>query len=518
MANKTLFKTYTGKLLPQTDGYNEHGSPAYRFTPKHALAQYASTGCFNGTFYSTDKEHLDRFLALAAEVDLEFLAKTAVYCRREAHMKDAPALLTAFLASKSPELLERVFPAVIDNGKMLRNFVQFIRSGVTGRKSLGTRPKKLILQWLESKEDAQLFKAAVGNTPSLADVVKMVHPKPTSKGREALYGYILGRAYHEDALPQVVRDFESFKAGERDTPPKVPFEMLTALNLNTDHWVEIARNASWQMMRMNLNSFLRHGVFDAPGMTEFIATRLKNEKDIKKARVFPYQLLAAYMNANSGLPQEITIALQDAMEISTANVPKINGRVVVCPDVSGSMSWASVTGYRQGSTSKVRCIDVAALFASSILRNNPTASVIPFETGVVDLKLNSRDSVMTNAQKLASIGGGGTNCSAPLRLLNQKREKVDLVVMISDNESWVDINRGRGTALMKEWTTLKSSNPNARLVCIDIQPYGSSQALDRDDVLNVGGFSDQVFRVVNDFNAGHFNGNHWVRKIEEIKL
>ncbi len=40
--------------------------------------------------------------------------------------------------------------------------------------------------------------------------------------------------------------------------------------------------------------------------------------------------------------------------------------------------------------------------------------MLPFEQAVVSVDLNSRDSVMTNAQKLASIGGGGTNCSAPV--------------------------------------------------------------------------------------------------------
>ena len=63
----------------------------------------------------------------------------------------------------------------------------------------------------------------------------------------------------------------------------------------------------------------------------------------------------------------------------------------------------------------MRCIDVAALVAAAVLRKNPTAEVLPFEHGVVPVELNPRDSVMTNAAKLASIGGGGTNCSAPVR-------------------------------------------------------------------------------------------------------
>ena len=54
--------------------------------------------------------------------------------------------------------------------------------------------------------------------------------------------------------------------------------------------------------------------------------------------------------ANAEIPREITEALQDAMEIAIENVPEIDGKVYVFPDVSGSMSSA-VTGFRKGATS-----------------------------------------------------------------------------------------------------------------------------------------------------------------------
>ena len=114
---------------------------------------------------------------------------------------------------------------------------------------------------------------------------------------------------------------------------------------------------------------------------------------------FPYQLLSAFKaaEANDGIPREITEALQDAMEIATENVPAIDGKVWIFPDISGSMHSA-VTGYRKGSTSTVRCLDVAALVAAAILRKNPTAEIIPFSDHVVKARLNPRDSVMTNAR------------------------------------------------------------------------------------------------------------------------
>ena len=42
------------------------------------------------------------------------------------------ALLCAVLATRDLDRLAEIFPQVIDNGKMLRNFVQILRSGITG--------------------------------------------------------------------------------------------------------------------------------------------------------------------------------------------------------------------------------------------------------------------------------------------------------------------------------------------------------------------------------------------------
>jgi 60 kDa SS-A/Ro ribonucleoprotein len=228
--------------------------------------------------------------------------------------------------------------------------------------------------------------------------------------------------------------------------------------------------------------------------------------------------MVAYASACERVPNVVRDALQDAMETAISNVPCVEGKVYVFPDVSGSMQSA-VTGYRKGSTTTVRCVDVAALVAAAVMRRNPRAEVLPFEHEVVEgLRLNPRDSVMTNAQKLAAVGGGGTNCSAPLRLLNERKAEGDLVLYVSDNESWVDAQAGRGTATMREWAVFKRRNPRAKMVCVDVQPYKTVQAAGSADVLNVGGFSDQVFETIADFAAGRMGADHWVGVVEQIAL
>jgi len=107
--------------------------------------------------------------------------------------------------------------------------------------------------------------------------------------------------------------------------------------------------------------------------------------------------------------------------------------------------------------------------------------------------------------------------SAPLARLNRRKSKGNLVVIVSDNQSWADAAH-RGTATMQEWNAFRARNPLARLVLIDLQPYQTTQVLERDDILNVGGFSDHVFDIVSEFAAGRLHGDHWVEQIESVIL
>jgi len=525
MANKSLFSSkgnsnkHSVKVVRKADTHNLAGGTAYKLSDKAALAQYAMTGTFQGTFYADGKSQLTKVLEMSNKVDEEFLAKLAVYSRQQGFMKDMPAVLAAVVAGRDSSLLEKIFPKVVDNPKMARNFVQVIRSGATGRKSLGTRPKKLMQAYLSGLNDVQLFKANIGNDPSLADMIKLVHPKPGSKSRNALYAYLLGKEHSVEALPQLVRDFEVFKKELGAEMPDVPFQMLTALPLTKDHWKTIARNATWNQIRQNLNTFARHGVFEDEKLVSALAEKLSNPDQVKRAKVFPYQLFTSYLNIDSSVPKKLSIALQKAADLSLENIPEMEGQVYVMVDVSGSMSW-SITGNRGSATSKMQCVDVAALIASSILRKNPETVILPFDTSVHKTNLNPMDSIMTNANILRKFGGGGTNCSLPLALLNQQKAKGNLVIYVSDNESWVDSTRsyGRGTETMNQWQKFKGRNPKAKLVCIDLNPNSTTQAHDRPDILNVGSFSDNVFNVVSTFTKFGNDKDLWVSEIEKVSL
>lgn len=519
MVNKNIFKSVTSSnVVPATNTVNNAGGASYSLSAEAALAQFACTGTFNDTFYTQAEKQLEEVKTLTSQVRPEFLAKLAIYSRESAFMKDMSAFLLATLMTRDINLFKQVFNRVIDNGKMLKNFAQIVRSGQVGRKSFGSAPKKMMRQWLENRKDHLLFNDSIGNDPSLKDIIKMVHPKPANKNREALYAYLIDKEIKDlDLLPESVRAFENFKKATKDsrTIPNVNFQMLTALDLSDNEWKEVSKTMNWHTLRMNLNTLERHGVLKDPIMIDSIANQLSDEKAVKNSKVFPYQLFTAFLNVDANVPKKITNALQDAMEVATRNVPHLKGKTVVAVDCSGSM-LSPVTGNRGSASSKTSCKSVAGLIAACVLRNAEEADVIRFTELSERINLNPRDSVITNTQKITNNFSGGTAISAPLSQLNQENAKADLVIIVSDNESWADLNyQTRGSALMNEWTKFKTRNPKAKLVCIDLAPNAHTQASNGSDRLNIGGWNDSCFEVISAFLESSGSDEFWVNKINQ---
>ncbi len=535
MANKSVFKSApAGKTPPPATTVNRAGGAAYQLSDKAALAQYAATGTFNDTFYSTAEAQISEVLALLPKVEAEFIAKTAVYAHEQGRMKDMPALLAAHLSVRGEEglsLLKRVFPNIASNGRMLRNFVQIIRSGQVGRKSLGTALKKLGQAWFSNKKPEDIFKMSVGNDPSLGDIIHLVHPTDLgSPERKAFYEYLAGGdRYDFDSLPPLVKEYETLKkdpANWKGELPKVPFEMLSGLPLTDKQWAQLADQVSWTQLRMNLNTFARHGVFKNEALTKALADKLANPEMIRKVKPFPYQIFSAYLNTSTegeqAVPQRMKNALHSALEVATETVITYEGQTHIAVDTSGSMSSNPVTGSRAGATTKMMSIDVAALVACTFLRKNKETKIYPFDTSIHSTSsLDPHDSIMTNAAKLRAFGGGGTDCGLVLAHLNKTKAKGDLVIYVSDNESWFDNGRSAwraSTSMATEWAAYKARNPNAKLVCIDLASNSTVQVTSDTSVLNVGGFSDSVWEVIKSFVEGKPSADHWVSVIEATKL
>ncbi|GAA4423846.1 TROVE domain-containing protein [Bremerella cremea] len=541
MANKQLFGNKKSKR-PRANAQNNAGGIAYHLPPKQALAQLATTGCLSSTFYVSAQQQLDDMVKLAERInDNVFLAKLAIYARQRGMMKDMPAALLVILSTRDNELTHQVFDRIVDNGRMLRSVFQMVRSGQFGRTGLSSSLKRAFQRWLNEASTQKLLSASIGNDPSLRDVLRMARPKPKDNRRRALFGWLTNKPVAQWApatladLPEEVQRLEEYRQAKYADYQvrlleglKVRWDLLADKALDDKVWKEISKQMGPQALRMNLNTLLRHGVLrgfrgkpDAE-MVSMIAKRFADENEIKRSKQLPYQFLAAYKFADDKMPQAIKGALHRAAEIACQNVPQLPGPVLIGLDVSGSMHWP-VTGYQGiGATSAMKCVDVAALFAAAILRRNPDSVVVPFDTAAYEARIDPNDSILSLSERLARYGGGGTNCSKALEAANTRYADRPFVgaVLLSDNESWVTTRPSYGTSqteVMQQWQKFVGNQMKLRgheiaspkLICIDLQPNKTTQAPDRKDILNVGGFSDAVFQVVAAFleeDAGRFVG------------
>jgi 60 kDa SS-A/Ro ribonucleoprotein len=573
MANQGLFSS-TARTVPPPDTTNLAGGQAYAFDPKHALAQLATTGFFGDSFYESAEDQLKRMIELAGKVDSEYLAKLAVYARERGKMKDMPCALSLLLWHRAAEAQKKhaaksvartvtagaepldkvvadlqanqesytarkVFDRVIDNGRMLRTFYQMLRSGVFGKKSLSYSLQRAVNNWLNEAGAGKLLSASIGDKPSLKDILRLARPTPKDNQRRALFGWLVGKEESkwapatEKDLPEVVKTLKLYRASDGEAAQLAALDRLGDYSIRWDLlsdcakgnkvWSRICRMMGHQALRMNLNTLERHGCFSDPELIEYVASQIEAPEEVLKAKQFPYQYFAAYMNAGS-VPNRIRQALSQAATIACGNIPAFPGPALIGVDVSGSMASAVITGTRKGAhSSSMHCIHAAALVAAALYRRNPDSIIVPFDTNAYKCAFDPGDTILSLADRLAKFGGGGTACSLPLQAANMgfPTKAFAAVVIVSDNESWVD-QGSRGTMTMDQWAIFYARQKaigkfkSPKMFCLNLSQTGNTQAPDGSTVVNLGGYSDALFDVM----AGHLSdgGQSFVAAVEAIVL
>jgi len=536
MANKELFKTDTVVARPAT-GETSEGRPAYSLHAEQTLAELACVGTFQNTYYNDAKTQLKTLLTMAAEVSDEYLARVAVYSREQGYMKDMPAALLAVLSTRSPKLFRKVFSRIVDNPRMIRTFVQIMRSGAVGRRSLGNAPKKMIQRAIQNMPGFLLLNSSVGNNPSMSDVIKMVHPRPvdtnnlTKNEMQAAFAWIIGKEYNPEHLPKAFQEYEAFKAGERAEVPRCNFRLIDGLETTTeDHWRQLGYGMNWTTLKMNLNTLARHGALKDSALIQHTIKLLSDKDKVAASRCFPYSIMTGFNYLSEDVPASLRGALQDALELSVDNVPEMPGRVLVSIDISGSM--CSLVGDGMG---KTQCIDAAGLFGAAILKKNPDAKVTAFSEQLFHRRLNPRDSIATITRQIKGSGfHGATRWDAAIDWALNEREKFDAIIWVSDMEANLDSVRyssrsfygyewGGGSStnaqqLIAEYR--KKVNKNVKIITINMTANGGHAQVDGEfdhNVLQVAGFSDHVFDVIASFMKAKESG-HWVKMISAINI
>lgn len=198
------------QAIPDTT--NGAGEPAFKYsTAERQLTQLVCCGTLSDTFYVTAEVQLDDILNLSKTVSTEFICKLALYAKSVGKMRATSALLTTIVAVRDPALFKRNANDLLDF-RALRTFCKIIRSGKLGRRSFGSSLRNSINTFLESRTEYEILMGNIGNDPSLADVIKMTHPKPKAAPIAQLLNWIVKSKRVEDKHPSVktLEDFTEY--------------------------------------------------------------------------------------------------------------------------------------------------------------------------------------------------------------------------------------------------------------------------------------------------------------------
>lgn len=252
----------------------------------------------------------------------------------------------------------------------------------------------------------------------VADVLEMAHVKPANADLAKL---ALSERHdnafdlNPETLPMIAANKALRKAAASDPSVLLDPVALKAAGMTWEDVLSLAgnklpKNKIWEALILgdsmgifallrNLRNFTDAGI--SREATDLVIAKLTSEEVIRKSRLFPFRFLTAYENARGSVWAH---PLEVALELSTPNIPVLDGKNDVLIDVSGSMSgeW------------KKR----AALFGLSFASRNPgSTDVYVFANNTAKLTVRKGDSVLRHAEGVGkgnhpNVGGGTATAHA----------------------------------------------------------------------------------------------------------
>ena len=236
----------------------------------------------------------------------------------------------------------------------------------------------------------------------------------------------------------------------------------------------------------NVRNILEAGVSEKH--LEKVLSALSDEKAVRKSRQLPFRYLSAYKELEGIGGSRVFDALENAVEASIANMPKLDGTTLIAVDVSGSM------GGPVSSNSKVRCYEIAMLLGLIANKICDNSYFYTFNTEITPYAVSHRSGILETVNRARC--GGGTDMYLPFKKMITGNIKADRVIILSDNEC----NSGGGYYSKKPVQTLadeyrRRTGNDIWVHAIDLQGYGTQQFHGKHTNI-IAGWSEKVFQFI----------------------
>jgi hypothetical protein len=328
-----------------------------------------------------------------------------------------------------------------------------------------------------------------------ADVIMLTHPKAPLPGQNKLFKFALDRRY--SPAPEIPENLGVIKANaelrrQALTDPKVLLDRnrlkwagMTwedALSLAGDRvskrelWEAMIPSMGYMALLRNLRNFDQAGVSD--GMARQVIDRLVDPSGVAWSRQLPFRFLTAHMNVPS---LRWSYPLEQALNLSLANVPSLPGSTLILVDTSTSMFG------RFTDRGGIHQMQQAALFGVALASRAEDATVVSFSNRTMEFPLIPGESVL-NAWTRFDRGykmGGGTYTARALRTHYRDHSRV---VIVTDEQASMDSQAGEVARCVPDHVPMHT---------INLVGYATGMAPSGADNRHVyGGVSDAMFKLI----------------------
>lgn len=475
---------------------NNEGGLSYEWDPKYKLYMRATTSLIKEpTFYKNiidgkEKENFDdeliKDIHTVAKQDPEFILKLAHYTRHSLYLRSVPMLLCGE-ASQIPEcksFLKKWIPSIISRADEPAELLAYV-IGAHGRNAATSNNplKKSIAKSLDQFDEYQISKYNRKGNVKLKDVLRIVHPK-----HKPLYSKIISDSLETPLTWEV--ELSNFKEKGYDSKKQV-WESL----------IDSGRLPYMALLR-NLRNLLNECISESH--LKKVLEIISSEKAIVKSKQLPFRYLSAYKEIDkldvrhSG---SILDHLEDAIEISINNIPKLEGKTFMSADVSGSMEWSDVS-----KMSSVSYKELALILMS--MANGFCDDVILsiFGTNFKTIHSRKRLGILETAKQIGNNNvGHSTNGYKTIKYLIDNNEVVDRIMIFTDMELYSDCKYGNEFVdMFKKYQ--RSINPNVKLYIFNLAGYTNVIVPENEkNVCLISGWSDKIFNFIEAFEKDKLN-------------
>ncbi|MBL0338795.1 MAG: TROVE domain-containing protein [Rhodospirillaceae bacterium] len=515
-------KTPQNQPLPEQIA-NQAGGFYYALDDWIRLDRFLILGSDSGTYYvapkQLTKDNAQLVVQLLKTDGIRVVERIVEMSSKGRAPKNDSALFALALAAAADDVKTRqaalaALPKVARTGAHLLMFISFVHPLRGWGRSLRKAFANWFLDMPVENLSLQSVKYRQRDGWSLRDTLRLSHVRPTEEKQTALIDWIV----HPENPAAIAKAQENFRlitgfqkakeAINADVVAEIireyslPREAVPNQHLNDAKvWDALLVDMPMTAMIRNLGKMSQVDLLKPfSHAATYVAKRLQDQEQLKKARIHPIQLLIALRTYAQGRGElgslawtpvtAIITALNEAFDLAFKQVEPSGKRILVGIDVSGSMQHVRCLG-----SSALQAIEAASAMAALFVRTEKQVHSITFDTQYYEFPI-------TASQRLDDIiarikqWGGGTDISLPVKYALDKKVVVDVFVIITDSETWA--GREHPVQTLQEYR--QRINPKAKLVVLATTANAGSIVEPNDPLsFGVAGFDANVPELVSDF-------------------